>query len=85
MNVVHTGIVKRSFLQPLSKNERKEARLGQHQNELKYLAQYYEDSRKGRVPGIEICDNKRPGLAMQEDRIYERDSANAIVIERIRD
>ena len=84
MHAVLAGIVKRGFLQPLDKNEKKEARLG-HQNEPKYLAQYYEDSKKGRVPGIEICDIKRPGMAMQENRSYVRASADAIAIEHKRD
>eukprot|EP00986_Skeletonema_menzelii_P000918 scaffold258_cov80-Skeletonema_menzelii.AAC.1 len=80
MNSVLTGVVKKGFLQPMSQDEKKELRLG-HQNEPKYLVEYYNDSKNGRVPGISLCDIKRPGMAMHHEKAYVRSSADGIGIE----
>ncbi|KAL7459870.1 hypothetical protein ACHAWC_011885 [Mediolabrus comicus] len=81
VHVVLTAIIRRGFLQALTGNEKKEARLG-HQNEEPYLTEYFNDSQLGRVPDINICDIRRVGLAMHNDKPYVRDSADAIAFER---
>ena len=76
------GIIKRSFLRGLEGEEKGAAKVG-HQNEPKYLAQYFNDGCNGLVPGVDaLIDIYQPGLAVQEGRPYVGDSADGIAIER---
>lgn len=79
---ITNGIIRRSFLRGLAGEEKGAAKVG-HQNEPKYLAQYYNDGREGLVPGVDhLVDVLQPGLAVQEGRQYVGDSADGIAIER---
>jgi hypothetical protein len=80
-----TGVIKRAFLKPHKDVADKSATRFGHQNEMPYLKQYYEDSKSGAVPDIELCHVRNCGLAMQEEREYVRGSADAIVFEEVGD
>jgi hypothetical protein len=77
------GLIKRAFLTPHKDTADKSATRFGHQNEAPYLKQYYEDSKNGVVPDIELCHVRNCGLAMQEEREYVRGSADAIAFEKI--
>ncbi len=68
------------FLRPLGGNNKAASKLG-HQNEARYLRKYFENSQNGVVPGVNLCDVMRPGLAMKKDSPFIRDSADAIGFE----
>lgn len=79
-DAVIAGILAKSFLRPLDGKDRNATRLG-HQNEVPYLKQFFQDSMDGNVPGLKLCDVRQCGLAMQKQRPYVRDSADAIAFE----
>ena len=74
-DAILSGAVSRAFLRPLEGKQKAAARLG-HQNEPNYLKQYFNDSKEGRVPGVNVCDIRRCGLAMKKDKLFVRDSAD---------
>jgi hypothetical protein len=76
-------MIKRAFLTPHKDTADKSATRYGHQNEAPYLKQYYQDSKSGVVPRIELCHVRNCGLAMQEEREYVRGSADAIAFEQI--
>jgi len=76
-------VIRRAFLKPHKDIADKSATRFGHQNEMPYLKQYYEDSKSGFVPNIELCHVQNCGLAMQNDREYVRGSADAIALEQI--
>ena len=79
-DAILAGAVGKAFLRPLGGNDKAASKLG-HQNEARYLRQYFEDSQNGVVPGVDLCDVMRPGLAMKKDSPFIRDSADAIGFE----
>ena len=81
-DAIIAGTTKKAFLKPLEGHDKSATRLG-HQNEPKYIQQYYHDSREGLVPGIKLIDVMACGLAMKKDKPYVRCSADAIAIEAI--
>ena len=79
-DAIIAGATKKAFLKPLEGQDKSATRLG-HQNESKYIQQYYHDSRDGLVPGIKLIDVMACGLAMKKNKPYVRCSADAIAIE----
>lgn len=80
-NAVILGTLKRAFLKGLKGDEKAAARLG-HQMEPKYIEQYFNDSKAGKVPGVDLVDVRRCGLAMKKDNPFVRDSADGIGFEK---
>lgn len=78
-DAVIAGIIKKSFLKPLEGNDKNVTRLG-HQNEPKYIKQYYQDSQQGLVPDVRLLDVYACGLVMKLGKPYVRSSADAIAI-----
>ena len=78
-DAVIAGIIKKSFLKPLEGNDKNATRLG-HQNEPKYIKQFYQDSQQGLVPNVRLLDVYACGLAMKLGKPYVRSSADAIAI-----
>ena len=70
----------RAFLRSLTGQDKAAAKLG-HQNEPNFIKQYFEDSKKGKVPGVELSDVMRCGLATKKGSPFLRDSADAIAFE----
>ena len=81
-DAIIAGATKKAFLKALEGQDKSATRLG-HQNESKYIQQFYHDSRDGLVPGIKLIDVMACGLAMKKNKPYVRCSADAIAIEAI--
>eukprot|EP00956_Cyclotella_meneghiniana_P031813 scaffold85070_cov113-Cyclotella_meneghiniana.AAC.1 len=80
-DAIIAGAIKKAFLKPLEGNDKNATRLG-HQNEPKYIKQFYEDSQQeGLVPGVTLLDVYACGLAMKLGKPYVRSSADAIAVE----
>ena len=80
-DAILSGAVSKAFLRPREGEEKAAARLG-HQNEPNYLKQYFADSKEGRVPGVHLCDIRRPGQAMKQDKPFVRDSGDGLGLEQ---
>ena len=80
-DAVLSGVVPRSFLRSLEGKEKAAMKLG-HQNEANYLRQYFEDSKAGKVPDVNIVDVMRCGLAMKQGEMFVRDTADGIAFEQ---
>ena len=80
-DAILSGALLRVFLRPLEGEDKAAARLG-HQNEPNYLRQYFKDSKEGRVPGVNLCDVRRPGQAMKQGKPFVRDSSDGLGLER---
>ena len=80
-DAILSGAVSRAFLRPLEGEDKAAARLG-HQNEPNYLKQYFKDSKEGRVPGVNLCEVRRPGQAMKQGKPFVRDSSDGLGLEQ---
>ena len=79
-DAIIAGATKKAFLKALEGNDKNATRLG-HQNEPKYIKQFYLDSQEGLVPDVTLVDLMACGLAMKIDKPYVRCSADAIAVE----
>ena len=69
--------VSRGFLQPLEGKQKAAIRLGRQSNPT-YVKRYFNNSKEGRVPGINVCNMRRCGLAINKEKLCVRNSPDGI-------